>query len=638
MRFGSVLPLRVGVTFFCIQVVTASSAYAQAGKGSGGGTTNIIPIGGECGIGPTQPAPIKPEKHDLSAGGVDMRSGEFKYSKTDLSISDESAGLSLVRSMQWDQDAALPFGEFFTHNWDIRLVEDRIQVCEANVPDEFDYLEQVVADGIGSSFRSKYTATSFRQISNGAHGGLILTGSKASGGVFTFTAEDGTKVVFNPLRSPASAQACVANYPKRCTFADKLIKTDGTVYDLNYDASGTKLVSVTSSRGFAIRFEYTGAFISKACIINLALDSQAQTAGCTSGVPTVGYGYSGSFLTSFTDVAGKVFSQSSSSQTSPRSISFYKPGIAVPEVTNTLNFLSSLAGPKWYVVHQAFGSGETYSYSWTQMPNGDRAGGLVTDRSGASVSLVYGEHGSQLTGDPTTYITPGPERIVDALGYVTTGDYCVYIDGTCRTSIHRSWTDPEGSRRRFTYNTTRQPTEIVYEPKPGSNGVIYSETFAYNCGSVACSHKPTSVTGRSGATTTYQYNTVHGGVVRETSPADANGVSPVKRSYYLQKQAWIKAASASGYVVAGDPIWLLASERTCQKTATVGDGCAGGTADEVVTAYQYQDGNASTPSNLWLIGRSVTAGGQTLRTCYAYDRNGNRISETAPRANLGVCP
>jgi hypothetical protein len=40
---------------------------------------------------------------------------------------------------------------------------------------------------------------------------------------------------------------------------------------------------------------------------------------------------------------------------------------------------------------------------------------------------------------------------------------------------------------------------------------------------------------------------------------------------------------------------------------------------------------------LLLIGKSVTADGQTLRTCYSYDRVGKKISETAPRAGLAVC-
>ncbi|NCP12216.1 MAG: hypothetical protein GW859_09770, partial [Sphingomonadales bacterium] len=59
-------------------------------------------------------------------------------------------------------------------------------------------------------------------------------------------------------------------------------------------------------------------------------------------------------------------------------------------------------------------------------------------------------------------------------------------------------------------------------------------------------------------------------------------------------------------------------------------------ADEVVTDYDY--GPNSGPNNLWLRGVAVTADGTTLRTCYGYDANGRKISETQPNANLGSCP
>jgi YD repeat-containing protein len=39
-----------------------------------------------------------------------------------------------------------------------------------------------------------------------------------------------------------------------------------------------------------------------------------------------------------------------------------------------------------------------------------------------------------------------------------------------------------------------------------------------------------------------------------------------------------------------------------------------------------------------LRGMTVTADGQTLRTCYGYDVNGRKISETQPLANLTACP
>ena len=76
--------------------------------------------------------------------------------------------------------------------------------------------------------------------------------------------------------------------------------------------------------------------------------------------------------------------------------------------------------------------------------------------------------------------------------------------------------------------------------------------------------------------------------------------------------------------------WLLNNEKTCRKSATSGNSCSGG--DEIVTQYQYD------PKNLFRIGMAVTADGRTLRTCYQYDKYGNQIGVTEPRADLSTCP
>jgi RHS repeat-associated protein len=56
----------------------------------------------------------------------------------------------------------------------------------------------------------------------------------------------------------------------------------------------------------------------------------------------------------------------------------------------------------------------------------------------------------------------------------------------------------------------------------------------------------------------------------------------------------------------------------------------------VVTTYDYGPDSAS--NNLLLRGQAVTADGQTLRTCFAYDSQGRKLSETGANANLASCP
>jgi hypothetical protein len=144
-----------------------------------------------------------------------------------------------------------------------------------------------------------------------------------------------------------------------------------------------------------------------------------------------------------------------------------------------------------------------------------------------------------------------------------------------------------------------------------------------------------TVTDYRGNVTSFVYDQAHGGVLTETGPANAGGIQPVKRSAYVQRYAWVTDGGL-GYMPSTSPVWLLAEERICKTTATVGNSCAGGASDEVVTTYDY--GPNSGPNNLLLRGVVADAGGLSLRTCYSYDAMGNKLSETSPRAGLTSCP
>ena len=119
----------------------------------------------------------------------------------------------------------------------------------------------------------------------------------------------------------------------------------------------------------------------------------------------------------------------------------------------------------------------------------------------------------------------------------------------------------------------------------------------------------------------------------ETGPI-VNGIRPQMRYSYAQRYAWIKN-SAGAFVQAATPIWVLTQKSQCKSGAALGAGCAV-VGDEVRTTFEY--GPNSGPNNLLLRGMVDDATGAALRTCYAYDWQGNKISETKPRANLATCP
>jgi hypothetical protein len=209
--------------------------------------------------------------------------------------------------------------------------------------------------------------------------------------------------------------------------------------------------------------------------------------------------------------------------------------------------------------------------------------------------------------------------------------------------------EPEGDDTQVLRDERNNITSIIRTPKPNTGLpqiTLYTAVYPVHCTNPRTCNKPSASADANGNTTDYTYAPEHGGVLTETGPLvptrQSNGsmadVRPQKRYEYAQRTAW--TSNGAGGYAAGPPMWLLVRERQCRTTAASGATCAGGGADEVVTDYEY--GPNSGPNNLLLRGIAVTAhdGTQiaTLRTCYGYDVNGNRISETQPNANLASCP
>lgn len=230
------------------------------------------------------------------------------------------------------------------------------------------------------------------------------------------------------------------------------------------------------------------------------------------------------------------------------------------------------------------------------------------------------------------------ERMIyeeDPLGRITSWEYDVF--GRMTRAIFA-----EGNELIFTYDGNGNVVSRTEKAKPGSGISDRVTTAEYWTGSPTVRNLPTTVTDWAGHRTTFTYDPTHGGVLTRTDPA-VNGISPQKRFAYIQRYAWI--SNGGGFVHAATPIWLLSTEKMCRTTVTntSSDSCAGGASDEVVTKYEYGPDDGSVGNNLWVRGVVVTAQDadgviRSRRTCYGYDAVGNRISETKPRAGLGVCP
>ncbi|MCX8477806.1 MAG: hypothetical protein MT490_18625 [Sphingomonas sp.] len=131
------------------------------------------------------------------------RCGRSSFENSDLSIGAEGdGGLSLVRNFSYSDpyDSTLQgFGRFFTHNWDISLGLRRTPAVGACYPSQYDYAVSVNYAGLGEGFHSTYSPVAFQQTAPSGYAELTYTGNPATTGVYSFTARDGTQVVFRAL-------------------------------------------------------------------------------------------------------------------------------------------------------------------------------------------------------------------------------------------------------------------------------------------------------------------------------------------------------------------------------------------------------------------------------------------------------
>lgn len=568
------------------------------------------------------PAPALPDSRVISPGGVDLRSGLYAYHKTDLSIGDESkGGIVLARGTRSQPEHAATASQFpdafgqFSHSWDVHL-------SWTNSPKNM-HTVSVTAMGVSYSFQTNSDFSSPTLKSRSAYATLAATWN---GSVVTFTL--------------TTASGMVVKFLGATTV---ITKPDGVVYTLSYGGaastnSSSALRSVVSNSGYVLLFEYaTGTpwpLIGKACVVNL---SQTQMPNlCPAGAATTTYAYSGTFMTSAVDAAGAAWTYSTSPQAADGTYTekFFRPGEAAPYLT--LGYTTN-DGPE-AVAKETFADGRWYDYTWYGQTYGCPYGS--TDCSEVTFPLGggYTENGVNHTdvgfyvgpyssGAPPI-VSPGPTSITDPLNRTYSFQYNA-IPGTLS-----GMTTPEGLQETYARDGCRNVTKRTVTPKSGSNltPITTSATFG-NCGVRAvAADSPTAVVDANNNQTDMTYDPVSGLLTSMTGPA-VNGVRPQTRYGYVQRYAWV--LSGGSYVRAASPIWLLAQESRCRTGAPGASGGCALAGDEVITSYDY--GPDSGPNTLLLRGKVEDATGVAARTCYAYDKLGQKISETKPNAHLASC-
>ncbi|HYI38830.1 MAG TPA: RHS repeat-associated core domain-containing protein [Allosphingosinicella sp.] len=658
----SALPIR-GSRRFLVAALTALLAWGAASPAAAADKLISTPA----------------EKFVTAPGGVDLRTGRFAYQETDLAIGGEgNAGLSLSRTLTANVDGhSNPFANL-SHNWDIMVSEHRINMNDPQSPG-IDYQINVHFGGRSQTYQSRSNAAGFGQASSGTWAPLTFAGPREGAAVYTYTAGDGTVILFGPIGHGQCSST------RRCAYVSRIVEADGTTFDFSYVSAGvgSRLNRVTSSRGYALLLEGSGPHVAKACLLNLAQTAIPTTGLCPAGVPTARYEYGtrpdqSVALASVTgeDEAKTRFTYGTAGTN--RTIGFVKPGYEVPWLTNSVRTrLDELGVPQEIVDRQALADGQSYAYQYDESPAltyrpSTLAGGLYTNALGESGSAFYAwpvasgaPHPGSLCQPPhcrqampddmisdpgfVYQQTPGPVSIT-AQGGTTVFGYCdpaamaelpLTEQNRCQILTSAQYVvDPEGIRTDLKYDSNQNIVEARRLPKagvPGPDGTAPAPivtSAVYETGPTKYTNKPLSMTDARGQVTIWTYWPEHGGVKTETGPA-VGGIAPQKRYSYVQRTARFADGSS-----ASAPVWLLDSSSMC-RTGNPGpgnSGCALGAADEIVTRYDY--GPETGPNTLLLRGQSVTADGQTLRSCFAYDGRGRKISETSPNgtAALAACP
>jgi hypothetical protein len=284
------------------------------------------------------------------------------------------------------------------------------------------------------------------------------------------------------------------------------------------------------------------------------------------------------------------------------------------------------------VYRQDLITGEQINYSFDVQ----RYCPLKPPGSGTGYSAPYADNVTMTYDDGSTKTVRAtyegiPEKITDGLGRETTMVHGIENFAGRPVKLTEVIAE-EGNSWTYEYTGSGQIKKTTIEPKSGTGSQVWETIY----GNSSVCRQPTATIDAEGNQTDIEYSTTHCGILKRTLPADSNGIRPQTRYTWAQKHAWIKNSGGT-YSQDPNPVWVMVSEEFCKTTAASGSGCAGGASDEVVTTYEYQNGNSTTGSNVWRVGMAVTADGQTLRTCYGLDEYGRQIFETQPKAGLTTC-
>ena len=475
------------------------------------------------------------------------------------------------------------------------------------------------------------------------------------GGLHVVTLGDGTKLRFDPTKSPPQTafQGLGSEYDigmlVDATKPDgEMVTTSGWNYTAWTSAQGPNSARPSyngNSLGYAVKYNQTTPYVTK--FINLPQVYCSGTGACDANISLM-KSVSGSY-TSVTDPNGALAKRNCIATTSTdivctaidrtgRSYEWTERRFDYYYLGNPQNLMSYLA------VSSVNRAGHTTNYTYTFDWNYSLGARIL------SSTATYPNGDTRTVRMPTSSLEmfvrdgTGPETQVKMRGSTGRPDSAASASSDYLYIIY-----PEGNRIDYEYDARGNVTAIKMTPKPGSGLAVSQRTAAYpqTCASLITCNKPSWIRDAKGNlaaninTTAYRtdyiYSSDHGGVLTETSPPDSDGVRPQTRYTYIQLYA--KVMNSAGTLVNSTPIWRLTRSSTCRTATAVNPASCVGTDQETVTEYEYAN------NNLLLTKTTIRAGNANVlqpysvsnvwqTTTQSYDATGNLVAFDGPRTDV----
>ena len=581
---------------------------------------------------------IPPRVETRTPSGINLADGTYSEENVDVSIADlqferyfASLGTPIGGPTPHDP-LRMAFGQNSSHNFDIAAIETYV-ARDPGPPAIAARYRVVVHIGHTSSGIFQEASQTATAIYNGSVDSQVGSMSVSSNN-YTYSYRDGTLYTFSNSVKPNYFNG--GPMSGRSQRAVQIDFANGRRRTLNYNAS-SQLQSVIDSAGYALVLEYNASgYVSAACAYDLAQTYVNSSSTCAGAVYKATYTYNSNRLASVTNMLGQTttYADVSGGQC------ITPPGYTTCRVLNHMSSTINGYGP---VDQQTFADGTVWHYQTANYASGapaldyaaDPNSTTVTDPLNHASTFTFAESSPASFVDadnrPTSYTFTGATELNYPQHFTTPGV------GTLMTQV----TFPEGnSYQAEYYGNFNGISRQIWRAKAGSNLVDREVTYGYgncftapstlqNCGS------PSWRRDANGNQIDYSY-AAWGGVLTEMGPPPTTGAArPLTVRTYAQRQAYIKNSGGT-LVPSATAIWMPATVTVCQTAAGSSTPTCDGAAPQRTTTYQY--GATGSGEALLVKGEAVSDGTTTLRTCYGYDAQRNRVSQTAPNANLATCP